>query len=968
MSNGNHRHHLHVHEPDSHVHEPWIPLFVDHGTQTDFATGGEAPWDLPASWDGGHVPEETGMIHLNGAKRILRGEVRFRNLFAENGGGVIFDQTTDVTLTCDSIQIANGLFQMGSTNPDVRHEIIFTGGDIDLDWDPGQFSRGLMCYGGKSVIKGSPLEKTWVRLTRAPRAGDDHLMVDGSLAGWEAGDLVLIPDSRPRTVATSEDIFRSPQWEERIVASVAPGRINLTERLAFDHPAGEHPKLSRKLHTAVANFSRNTLLRTAEENHNNRLRRAHSMCLGRCAVDWTYAEFRDMGRTRSSDLDSTQFGGEGDPEHVGTNQKGRYAIHLHHCLGPRGGIPEAGGRQFRVKGCSSYNSEMPLAADGFKWGGSVHNAHWGDFTDNVGYKWAGNVFILGEHGNESHNDYSRNYAAVCDGTRSNGQRAGDQVDFGHAGDGFWTGGPWDCVLDDLFAADCGSDGLNNYGFSNPHDLHMQLPINQGDDPYVDGQFRTREEVGPQVRSHAIARSMKRAIIHNCGRAIFNWGIIGYHHDVEDGDFWHCPESVVRDAYHSGINLVNCTLLQDVGVSTRSAEQGLLGGYGLLISEGAGVKLQNCNVLGFLIGASVPDLAYLQVDGGTWDCLSEWLQLRPDNATFEWPAIHHIRFGNEWRAGDGVMVHKMHYTPAVRRGRADYFTRTQTYLHVPQGDYQVWFPEQAEGFDPASQSDPERRAHLEYVFSVSGGRPIAGEFSPADAGRIPGVEALVKRTDGLPPPPPPPDNETAPVISNLEVSFDTAGKATITWNTDEDALTGLSLIEAGVGQVQDIPYGTSLMMTHSVTTEPLAVGQWYEATARAKDAAGNEATAPVGFQVPGGDVDPPPPPGDLKISGMTTFRDEKTGNVSLVFDTSTPALGQVVYARTAQTSPVPDTPTGLALAPAVAGRSLRGKDPAEQHVTVLARMPSGKYWWVAYAFGTDHAEVSAGPQSFEVVSP
>lgn len=970
---GPHYIHLHDHEGLAH-HEPWITAAVDHSTQTHMASK-TGPWDQEATW-GGPVPDESANIIVpKSVQLVLRGEVRFKNVLLE-GGSMVLDPSENVHVLCDTIQVVDGLFKAGDPSSPTglalgkNHVIEFTGPPIDTSKDPGQFTRGLMCLNGRCLIRGRSMATPWVVLSAAPRAGDSELRVLGDVGDWLPGDLILIPDTRPTTVGREEDIFRNPQWEERRVASIPPegGRIILDQPLSFDHPEARHRLTGEILLPATANFSRNVLFLSAEAGRTDVRRRGHTMWLGRCAVDCAHVEFRDLGRTTSADLSSTTYEEDGTPRSIGTNQKGRYSIHIHHCLGPRGGIYGAGSPQFRVHGVSSYNTEMPVAIGGPKWAGSVHNAHGGVFTWNVGMKWAGNVWIVGEHGNEYLNDYTGLYAAVCDGTRSNGQRAGDQVDFGHAGDGIWTAGPWGCKCDKWYAADCGSDGVNNYGFSNPHDLHMQLPITIGDDPYVDGQFHRRED-GLRVRSHALAASTDGWRIHNCVRAVFNWGIIGYHLPITNSKFWNCPEAIVRDAYHSGIWCQDCTMIQDEGVSTRSAEQGLMGAYGLLISEPAGVFLENCDVDGFLVGASVPDLSTIRIEGGKWFCLSERLQIRPDGGVYEGRARHDIRFGNDWQTGEGVAVHKMHFVPVVRFDRTDFFTKSETYYTDARGMFRLYFPEQLKDFSPPSDMEGYRRDHWNRILTspttapYRAGAPLAGAFAPAGTVELAGILSLAEQ---LGEPPPPIEDLTAPVISGLVIEKVTDMSAEVAWATDEPARGYVELWEAGAPEPLVVLSfeDSDLETSQSLTLTGLHPGTWYQVTVGARDAAGNTATAAVGFQTTGGDVDPPPPPNELKILGASVAVGQAGSVVS--FTTTLPARGQLAYYRVTSAKPMPDTWTYLSALPDSVGRTMREESPGTDHTISLPKLPPGSYWYTAYAFqdGTQAVAVS-GPHGFSV---
>ncbi len=124
--------------------------------------------------------------------------------------------------------------------------------------------------------------------------------------------------------------------------------------------------------------------------------RWHLLASQRADVDIRHAEFAHMGRTSATRLlDSAVFAQEG-LAHYGTNQIGRYALHLHHVHGP---FPTAGSHQgVLINNYIHHDS---------KWGITLHNTHYFRVEDNIITDGLGSG-IVEEDGSETANEYRRN--------------------------------------------------------------------------------------------------------------------------------------------------------------------------------------------------------------------------------------------------------------------------------------------------------------------------------------------------------------------------------------------------------------------------------------------------------------------------------------------------------------------------------------------------------------------------------
>ena len=104
--------------------------------------------------------------------------------------------------------------------------------------------------------------------------------------------------------------------------------------------------------------------------------RGHTFYTARAAVDLEYVRFQDLGRTDAlRELDNSTFNPAGQVTHVGTNQVGRYAVHLHHLMGPEN--PTNTGYQFKFIGNTVSGAK--------KWAVAVHDTSFGLLDQNVVY-------------------------------------------------------------------------------------------------------------------------------------------------------------------------------------------------------------------------------------------------------------------------------------------------------------------------------------------------------------------------------------------------------------------------------------------------------------------------------------------------------------------------------------------------------------------------------------------------------
>lgn len=281
--------------------------------------------------------------------------------------------------------------------------------------DVEQFGTGLLVF-GRLLARGA--EKTpYLRMAVEPRAAATTLTLERAPSGWAIGDELFLPDTRQTYVDNWFNRAYQLQHEYRTIAAIAGATITLSAPLTHDHRGardadGTPTVLSdgTKLLPHVANLSRSITVRS--ENPNGT--RGHVLMTSRADVDIRGVVFRDLGRTKAEPLDSAPAGG-------GTNQIGRYPVHVHMLAGPRN--PTNTGYQFQIVG--------NVVRDSRKWPIAIHGSHYGLVEGNVvigGAQLTGSGIAL-EDGSETENLIRRNFVGDIRGD-INPRNSGPSTDNG----------------------------------------------------------------------------------------------------------------------------------------------------------------------------------------------------------------------------------------------------------------------------------------------------------------------------------------------------------------------------------------------------------------------------------------------------------------------------------------------------------------------------------------------------------
>jgi hypothetical protein len=478
-------------------------------------------WADPAIWSAGRVPVAGDVARVSHGTSVVYGSVSDEPLTCLSVDGTLTFRTDIVTrLTVGTLMVMPGAaLNVGRGGAPVQAgvtaEIVIADLPLDVATDPEKFGTGLLAF-GRVTMRGAARTPTFTRLASEPRAGHTTLVATGPLAGWQVGDRIALPDTRQLNASERFGALRS-QAEDLTVTDIWGTTLTLSRPLTYDHVGARNASGVLELLPHVANVTRNVVVRSQNPSGT----RGHTLFTHRAEVDIRYVLFKDLGRTTNEPLGAD-------------NQIGRYPLHIHHVMGPVNAANT--GYQFRLVGNA--------VTDSLKWPLTVHNSHYGLVQDNVVFKGLGAGFVT-EDGNESHNEFVRNFGLAITGDVN--PRDTD----GRDGSIFWFAGFNHIVRDNVAANAINHfQGIVNgagYNFVVPAaGLVTRIPLFRGADLTVAGQYQTVDiqyVAIPEFRRNEAYGAMPTGLV------VWNLGSDGYDVSVPVGqtlvaDFvgWHLHES------------------------------------------------------------------------------------------------------------------------------------------------------------------------------------------------------------------------------------------------------------------------------------------------------------------------------------------------------------------------------------------------------------------------------------------
>jgi hypothetical protein len=388
-----------------------IPNFARNPTIQSVQNG---PWEATNTWSPAGVPQSTDRVLIRHTVTYNTTNGNVDTVGIDAAGKLSFNTSSNTKLRVGTLLVMpGGTLEVGTEQQPVQAsvtaEILIANKAIDVSTDPARFGTGLLAIDGTVTMNGAPKAPTFVRLTAEPKAGQTTLATAQTVLGWRQNDKVFLPDSRQLLSKSSKPEYwwqTTTQWEERTLQSTGGSQLTLTQPLSFTHPGARDGDGTLDFLPHVANLTRNVIIRS----ENSSGTRGHTFFAQRSRVNIQYALFQDLGRTTVSALSST-------------NPAGRYAIHLHHLIGPTS--PLSGGYQYKLIGNVVNGAQ--------RWGLAIHDTHYGLVRDNIIYNVPGSGLVL-EDGTETKNVIEQNFVARTGSSVTNGEST-----VGEAGlsSGFW---------------------------------------------------------------------------------------------------------------------------------------------------------------------------------------------------------------------------------------------------------------------------------------------------------------------------------------------------------------------------------------------------------------------------------------------------------------------------------------------------------------------------------------------------
>lgn len=426
-----------------HEHDPG-PIQQEHGAVFELVPHSEAThhamssgrWGDPGVWMNEEVPTDGARVVIAGGVEVLLDHVNLTfHKTIRIDGQLTFATDVNTGLRVDTMVVApSGALQIGTVDDPVQAGvtakiIIADDGPIDIDWDPNELGRGLVCH-GRTTMHGE-VKTPHARLSKPAKRRQRDLDLDGEPANWSVGDLLVLPGNHSRR-DFDETLVITGIHKNRVTVAGLDDNGNIDPRWrGLNH----RHQLPNGMLPFVINISRNVAIESenvfhADDYGINR-RRGHVMFMhsGAGKTDTRWVGAYGLGRTdKRTPLESPEFDEHGNrvPDR-GFNTVGRYAWHFH-----RGG---PAGPAAVVQGLAIVDSP------GLGLVNHSSNVH---CSDSVAYNVVGSAFFT-EAGNET--GFFDNCAAVRmpgsgEGVEARRKPAGvvQEVDFGHSGHGYWLQG------------------------------------------------------------------------------------------------------------------------------------------------------------------------------------------------------------------------------------------------------------------------------------------------------------------------------------------------------------------------------------------------------------------------------------------------------------------------------------------------------------------------------------------------
>jgi hypothetical protein len=566
-------------------------------------------WSNPGTWKGGLLPGANANVYIPQGITVTVDSTNAVSLRTIRDDGTLqFVTNKNTSLLVDTIVVTDtGNLIMGTpSNPiqsNVQAEIEFADrGPINLNWDPHQFSRGLISMGTTSIYGAAvtPYEA----LAVSPHKGDTTLVLANQPTNWRVGDQLVLTGTNP--LHNEDEAFQ--------ILGISGKDVHV-RALNYDHiaPMG--------MSVYVEDTTRNVVFESQDTT--NISRHGHVMFMHTDNESIFNAGFYYLGRTdKSRPIDDPQFDADGKLiPGTGLNPRGRYALHFHHD-----GI-DSMSMPIMVEGCAVVGSPG--------WGYVNHSSNV-DFEYNVAFNVTGAAFVT-EAGDEIGTFHGNMavHSTGCGFSEAGGTTRDAQQDFGAAGHGFWFQGAGISVEDNIAAgqADTGfmyfTRGLNQKGLGVTQFLAANLvdpAIAHGQATIDVGQVPIREFTGNIAFAEPNGFSIWRNLLQADPTA---------ESIVDNMKVWNTSRGFYL--YHNAQFTVENSIV--IGNPRW-------GGYGI-VADGAtrGLTYLNDTVTGCTEGIDLPHLGANHIIGGYYNDLYNIIHRGAADTSFSADVSSTTRFGN-----------------------------------------------------------------------------------------------------------------------------------------------------------------------------------------------------------------------------------------------------------------------------------------------------------------------------------
>jgi RNA polymerase sigma factor (sigma-70 family) len=391
-----------------------IPDFAVSPTIVSVTDGA---WSSPQAWSPARTPHAGDIVAIRTDIAFdLVSDERIATVAIQRGGALRMLPDRATRLTTDTLLVEDGgALRVAPEAATAAQAEIVLGEAAPADDDPLAYRGGLIVLGTAELIGA---ERTpFMRLASEPHRGDALLRLAAPVAGWQAGDQLLLPDSRQR------DSGKPPvpdQEDAVVIAGVSADgtSVTLASPLLHDHPGARDADGRLRFLPHVADLTRSVLVRSDAPGG----RRGFAWCGRRAELTARGAAFVDLGRGGPQDGASAR----------------RNALCLAHVLGRAQRSASTPG--FIVDDCVVRSGADGSVADAI----AIVGSHDGQLSRTIVDHWAG-AGIIASEGCESRNRIVGNFI-----TRIRG--SGALADgMGRSGCGIFLRGPDNEVRDNVVA-------------------------------------------------------------------------------------------------------------------------------------------------------------------------------------------------------------------------------------------------------------------------------------------------------------------------------------------------------------------------------------------------------------------------------------------------------------------------------------------------------------------------------------